>query len=234
MTASCLTRVQQTVGPITPLYGIRPRGGSAGAAAASRAGSVPDQQDASERQSEALARVDRVQLLAGAFVAAHGRSAGPVLEPGLCVVFVGSSVGERSATIGHYYADATNKFWQLLIATGLTNNAGLTCGRDHELLMHRLGLTDVVKSVAASSNKRLRPSDFNAARCVSCIENYQPTVVAFHDVVAVRAGAREIGAHQTRPDIGPVPWEIANAQVYRLPSPSGQDVHMNGAEKTAA
>jgi G:T/U-mismatch repair DNA glycosylase len=112
--------------------------------------------------------------------------------------------------------------------------AHLCSGRDHELLEHGLGLTDVVKERAASSNRRLRPSDYNVADFISRVERARPAILAFLDGDAIRAVAREIGVGPSRPSIGPVPWAIAAAKLYRLPSPSGTNTHMNGAEKASA
>lgn len=46
-----------------------------------------------------------------------------LLAPDLRVVFVGTSASATSATRGHYYAMSTNRFWELLDATGLTDGA---------------------------------------------------------------------------------------------------------------
>lgn len=157
-----------------------------------------------------------------------------LLAPGLRVAFAGTSVGERSAAVGHYYAGRGNQFWQLLDATGLTDHAGLTSDRDHELLARGLGFTDVVRTRAASSNRELAAADYGVAGFIARIEQFAPAIVAVHDTEALRRVARLLGARPTKPPVGPVAWEIAGAMVYRLPSPSGTNTHMTYAEKAAA
>ncbi len=115
-----------------------------------------------------------------------------LLRPGLAVVFVGTSVGERSSQAGHYYADPTNRFWQLVEATGLTDGAGLTADRDAELLDHGLGITDLVNARAASSDSLLEDSNYDVDGFLPQIEANRPRVVAFNGREPTRRVARHL------------------------------------------
>lgn len=81
------------------------------------------------------------------------------LAPGLTVVFVGTAAGERSAARGHYYAGRGNKFWELLWEANLTGDWILIPDQDERVLSYGIGLTDVAKAVAASTDSILRSGD---------------------------------------------------------------------------
>lgn len=154
-----------------------------------------------------------------------------LLRPRLWIVFVGTSVGERSAQAGHYYANSTNRFWQLLEATELTDGTGITTERDAELLDHAIGITNLVKARAASSDSLLEAGDYDIPGFLHRIENYRPTI-AFNG----RESARQVARHlqEPVPDEGPLPWRIAGALGYRLPSSSGANARHPAAEKMEA
>src|SRR4051794_23614074 len=90
-----------------------------------------------------------------------------LLRPGLRVVFVGTSVSTRSAAAGHYYSNPTNKFWQLLAATGLPAGSPVGAPLDATLPDIGLGLTDLVKRRAASSDALLQGGDYDVPRFLS-------------------------------------------------------------------
>lgn len=155
-----------------------------------------------------------------------------LLRPRLWIVFVGTSVGERSAQAGHYYANPTNRFWQLLEATGLTDGADITFDRDAEALDHAIGITDLVKARAASSDSLLKAGDYDVPGFLSRIEKNRPTILAFNGREPARQVARHLG--EPVPDVGPLPWRLAGALGYRLPSSSGANARRPAAEKMEA
>ena len=85
------------------------------------------------------------------------------LEDNLAVVFVGTSVATASATRGHYYGGPGNKFWELLWEAGLTGERILSPEQGAWVLRYGIGLTDVVKSLAASSDSLLKSTDYDVA-----------------------------------------------------------------------
>ena len=155
-----------------------------------------------------------------------------LLRPGLWVVFVGTSVGVRSARAGHYYANPTNRFWELVEAAGLTDGASLTAERDAVLLDHAIGITDLVKTRAASSDSVLEGDDYDVAGFLRRIEENRPTIVAFNGREPARRVARHLG--QPVPAEGPVGWPVAGARGYRLPSSSGANARRPAADKAEA
>lgn len=141
-----------------------------------------------------------------------------LLIPGLRVVFVGTSVSKQSAAAGHYYSSPTNKFWQLLAATGLPDGRPVGAPLDATLPGMGIGLTDLVKRRAASADLMLGPSDYDVAGFLARIEAAAPQVVAFNGGEAARRVARALD--QDQPTEGPADWRVGPSQVYRLPSSS--------------
>jgi double-stranded uracil-DNA glycosylase len=140
------------------------------------------------------------------------------LRSGLAVVFVGTSVSFTSAERGHYYSNPSNKFWSLLSATGLVGEETLGPQDDVRLNSLGVGLTDVVKLRAESSDGRLKADDFDVPGFLAKVNLYRPRVVAFNGRMAASVVARHLG--------NPTPnkaasWQIGTTRVYRLPSSSG-------------
>jgi double-stranded uracil-DNA glycosylase len=127
------------------------------------------------------------------------------LAPGLRVVICGTAVSTHSASRGHYYAGPANEFWPLLHYAGLTPVL-LTPEDDARVLEFGLGLTDLAKNVAASSDTGLSP-DYEVDEFVEKITRFQPAWVAFHGKTAGKAAAKALG-HGSAVSLGTQPWAI--------------------------
>ncbi|MCX7513817.1 mismatch-specific DNA-glycosylase [Frateuria sp. STR12] len=138
-----------------------------------------------------------------------------LLRPGLALVFCGTAAGERSARDGAYYAHPGNLFWRALHEAGLTPRR-FAPAEFPQLLERGIGLTDLAKR--HSGNDADLPRDaFDVPALVAKIDAFQPRLLAFTSKAAARAAlGRAIVAY------GPQPERLGNAQVYALPSPSGQ------------
>jgi len=154
-----------------------------------------------------------------------------LLVPDLLAIFVGTSASTTSAAREHYYSHHTNRFWDLLEATGLTDAAGLTSERDREITMHGVGLTDLVKGRAASSDALLADSDYDAAGLIMRLAAVKPRSVAFNGKEAAKRVAAHLGVRLAV--IGPTGWEVAGAPAYWLPSSSATNSRMTAGEKRA-
>lgn len=141
------------------------------------------------------------------------------LRPGLDVVFTGTSVATASAARGHYYSGPGNKFWELVWDAGLTGDRILTPEQDSTVLTYGIGLTDLVKGRAASSDSLLATADFDVAGFVTKIETFGPTFVAFNGVEASRRVARYVSAAVG--GLGPCDWRVGSSRIFVLPSSSG-------------
>ena len=136
------------------------------------------------------------------------------LSPGLTAVFVGTSVAKISAERGHYYSNPQNRFWELLAATGLLGGDRLGPEDDHRVRDYGIGLTDVVKHRAESSDARLRQEDFGAGAFVDKILLCQPEVVAFNGEKAGTVVAR----HLRQPPMRVNGRRVEDRRVPRLPA----------------
>jgi TDG/mug DNA glycosylase family protein len=140
------------------------------------------------------------------------------LAPGLRVVFCGTAVGVASAARGHYYAGPGNEFWSALVSAGLIP-PGLGPTPDQRVLEFRIGLTDLAKGVAASSDRGLA-SSYDVEGFVEKVKSFRPAWVAFHGKTAANQVARWRG-EPTPVSLGQQTWSVAEAAVFVVPSMSG-------------
>ena len=143
------------------------------------------------------------------------------LAPDLEVVLVGTAVGEFSAARGHYYSGPGNKFWELLWEAGLTDDRILNPEQDERVLTYGVGLTDVAKAVAASTDTKLRAGHYDVPGFLDKIQRYGPKCVAFNGKTAAGVVAKHL--QWPKPDHGPTTFDIAGAVGYVLPSSSGSN-----------
>jgi TDG/mug DNA glycosylase family protein len=147
------------------------------------------------------------------------RSAEPILpdllRPGLALVFCGTAAGERSAREGAYYAHPGNLFWRALHEAGLTPRR-FAPAEYARLLDLGIGLTDLAKR--HSGNDADLPRDaFDVPALLARMEHFRPRLLAFTSKAAARAAlGRPIGAYGLQPE------RLGRADVFALPSPSGQ------------
>ncbi|MGG7566419.1 mismatch-specific DNA-glycosylase [Rhodovulum sp. DZ06] len=142
-----------------------------------------------------------------------------LLLPELDLVICSTAAGPRSAARGRYYAGRGNRFWRVLAETGLTPTE-LSPDRDHALLAHGIGLTDLAKGV--SGMDRDLPQGALGADAAAAlrgrIEAFRPRRVAFNGLGAARAalGKRAVpGPGRLAPEL------IPGVELWALPSTSG-------------
>lgn len=142
------------------------------------------------------------------------------LASGLRVVFCGTAAGKDSASLGHYYAGSGNLFWTYLYSAKITAEL-LFPSTDHRVLEFSVGLTDLAKKIAASSDRGLQ-AYYDVDGFVAKIERYQPAWVAFHGKEAAKVVSRTL-EHGRDVALGNQDWTVAEAQVFVLPSASGSN-----------
>lgn len=136
----------------------------------------------------------------------------PVIDADTRVLFCGLAGRRSSRTRDHYYANPTNAFWRLLHESGLTPER-IPPERDHDVVRHGLGLTDVVRDTA------LTPAPWDVEALAVLVEQHRPEWVAF---TAKGTGAGVARALGHRPSgLGPAEWTLAGADVFVLPGCSG-------------
>jgi TDG/mug DNA glycosylase family protein len=139
-----------------------------------------------------------------------------LLQDSLDIVLCGTAVGTASALAGAYYAHKQNKFWTILHETGLTP-APLQPHQYHDLLQHRIGLTDFVKTHSGMDHEipLSKLTEDSRARLTASIIKYRPKFLAF---TSKNAGQRFLGSKR---EYGEQIERIAGTRIWILPSTSG-------------
>ena len=140
-----------------------------------------------------------------------------ILDPGLRVVFVGTSVGDTSAARKRYYAHAGNQFYHELANAELTPKR-LSPELDETLPQYGIGLTDIVKSRQASDDRLLNQAELSAgvADFRRKIAKYKPASICFNGKQAYKSSD---GRANTFGETGE---RIEIARVFVTPSTSGR------------
>jgi double-stranded uracil-DNA glycosylase len=150
---------------------------------------------------------------------------GPIVGPGLRVLFVGINPSLRSAEVGHHFARPGNRFWPALHAAGFTPRL-LRPDEDGELPQYGVGVTNIAfrptREAAQISTQELREGARELERTV---REYQPRLVA---VVGLTAYRTAFG--RPKATMGLQPEEIGGRPVWVLPNPSGLNAHYKPAD----
>lgn len=151
---------------------------------------------------------------------ARERTLEDVIAPGLRVLFVGINPGLWSGATGFHFARPGNRFWPAIHLCGLTPTL-LTPDRQHELLEHGLGVTNLVARPTANAAE-LTPDELRegAERLLAKLDRFRPAKVAFLGVSTYR-----LAFGQPKATIGRQPGSLHGAEVWVLPNPSGLNAH---------
>ncbi len=132
------------------------------------------------------------------------------------MVFCGINPASTAAADGHNFSSPSNRFWTVLHLAGFTD-VRLRPEQERELLSYGCGITAVVTRPTTRASE-VTAAEFRASAPVfeAKIRRYSPRVVAF-------LGKRALAAMTSRPDLqwGGQPVDVAGAQAWVLPNPSG-------------
>lgn len=139
-------------------------------------------------------------------------------------MFVGINPGLRSATVGHHFAGASNRFWKLLFESGLVDEP-LTYEEDWRLPEWQLGLTNIIRRSSVGIGD-LSPAEYQAGlgALERKVRRYRPQTIALLGVTIYRM----LFPYLCRPkllDLGPTKARLADTPVFLLPNPSGRNAH---------
>lgn len=137
-----------------------------------------------------------------------------ILDHGLKVVFCGSAVGAKSAEVGAYYAGPGNRFWPILLETGLTPRL-LAPEEFASVREFGIGLTDMAKDASGADSSLPRDADDPEALRAK-IARFQPRALAFNGKRAAKVFFGRAGI-----EIGRQPESIGPTAIFVLPSTSG-------------
>ena len=150
---------------------------------------------------------------------------GPILAPGLRVLFVGVNPSLRSVEVGHHFARPGNRFWPTLHAAGFTPRR-LRPDEDHELPAHGIGVTNLARRATRAADELL-PDELRAgaAELEQTVRRYQPRLVAIVGLTAYRLAFSRPGVK-----MGLQADELGGRPVWVLPNPSGLNAHYKPAD----
>ncbi len=152
--------------------------------------------------------------------AGYGGELGPIVCPGLRVLFVGINPSLRSAEVGHHFARPGNRFWPVLHRAGFTPRL-LRPAEQGELAGLGFGVTNLVARASARADE-LAGAELVAGgeRLRRLVARCRPAWLAVVGVTAYRTAFSVRGAV-----IGPQDEQWGGTRVWVLPNPSGLNAH---------
>ena len=163
------------------------------------------------RRNEVPWRPTRTQLAAAA-----GKTVPDVIAPHLRVLFAGINPGLYTAAVGHHFARPGNRFWPALHKSGFTTRLLLPF-EESEVLVHGLGITNVVPQATASASELTKEDFIEGGRKLAAkVRRFSPQIVAILGVGAYRQAFA-----QPKAVVGEQDERIHSARVWVLPNPSG-------------
>jgi double-stranded uracil-DNA glycosylase len=168
-------------------------------------------------------------------VAFTGATLPDLIDGGVRLLFVGINPGLRSVAVQGHFAPRGNRFYPALLRAGITDHLidasnGLS-DRDRVYLLGRgIGITSLVARATAAADE-LGPAELaqGAQDLAERVARFRPRVVAILGVTAYRTafGVR-------RAVLGRQAADLAGAQVWVVPNPSGRNAHASRDALAAA
>jgi TDG/mug DNA glycosylase family protein len=145
----------------------------------------------------------------------------------LRLLFCGINPGTLSGQLGLHFARSGNRFWKLLHAAGFTD-AVLLPSEQHILPSLGIGITNLVERTTAGA-RDLHDTELGdgARRLEAKVMTLRPRCVA---VLGLQAYRSAFGRPQAT--VGRQPEQIAGAQLWLLPNPSGLQARYQMPEMT--
>ena len=158
-------------------------------------------------------------------MSAPARELGPIVAPGLRVLFVGINPSLRSAEVGHHFARPGNRFWPTLHAAGFTPRR-LRADEDAELPAHGVGVTNIAtRPTRAAADLTLEELRAGASALERTVRRVRPRLVCVVGLTAYR-----LAFDRPRVAMGLQPEAIGGRPVWVLPNPSGLNAHYKPAD----
>lgn len=156
----------------------------------------------------------------------RGATVPDYLPQQLRLLFVGINPSLWTAAAGAHFSRPGNRFWPALHAAGILDHvidasAGLAPADDIALAAAGIGISNLVATATARADE-LSAAELTAgsARLVELVERIRPPVVAVLGVTAYRTAFRV-----KKVALGRQPTELAGAELWVLPNPSGLNAH---------
>jgi TDG/mug DNA glycosylase family protein len=164
----------------------------------------------------------------------RGAPVDDLVGPGLRLLLVGINPGLWTAAVNAHFARPGNRFWPALYRAGIVDrlidaSRGLMPG-DADLLVARgVGITNIV-NVATARADELTPEQLRdgAGRLEALVRTTAPRVVG---VLGLTAYRQAFG--RPRAVAGRQPEDLAGAELWVAPNPSGLNAHASLASLAA-
>jgi len=141
-----------------------------------------------------------------------------ILKKNLKILFIGTSPGIRSSTIGHYFAGRSNVFWKLLYQSGVTPVL-LKTEQDRKMIRYGYGLTDIIKKPTRSVSDIKHKYTINSSKRLNRILNqHTPKIAAFVGKTGFRIYTQD---NYAKLEYG-FQYKYRKTKIFLLPSTSGQ------------
>ena len=149
-----------------------------------------------------------------------------LLGPGIRLLFVGINPGLHSVAVQAHFGRRGNRFYPALFRAGITDHVidaadGFLPGDREQLLDRGIGITGLVRAATARadelSDEQLRDGVEPLTERVASI---RPCVVAMLGITTFR-----IAFGRPRAVVGHQPEDLAGAQLWVVPNPSGLNAH---------
>jgi double-stranded uracil-DNA glycosylase len=145
---------------------------------------------------------------------------------GVRLVFVGINPGLRTAATQIHFGNPANRFRPALVAAGILappadGVPGMTDEDLADLVRRGVGITNLVRRATARADE-LTPAELveGAVRLEQFVTTHRPRVVAVLGVTAYRTAFR-----QARATPGRQATDLAGAELWVVPNPSGLNAH---------
>ena len=156
----------------------------------------------------------------------QGAEVPDLLGPDLRLLFVGINPGLWTAATQTHFAHPGNRFYPALLLAGILEHpvdqsAGMDDADRDRLRARGLGITNLVRRASAKASE-LTPAELRAGRhdLEALVRRTTPRVVAVAGITAYRTA---FGL--PRATMGRQPEDLAGAELWVVPNPSGLNAH---------
>jgi double-stranded uracil-DNA glycosylase len=158
-----------------------------------------------------------------------------LIAEGVRLLFVGINPGLLSVAVQGHFAPRGNRFYPALLRAGIADHlidasAGLSADDRAYLLDRGIGITSLVARATASADE-LGPRELveGARALTGRVRQFSPRVVAILGITAYRTAFES-----PRATLGRQPADLAGAQLWVVPNPSGRNAHASREVLAAA
>jgi double-stranded uracil-DNA glycosylase len=158
-----------------------------------------------------------------------------LLGPQTALLFVGINPGLWTAAAQSHFARRGNRFYPALYRAGIVDRLidasnGYVDEDRAELLARGIGITNIVARATARADELTTPELIAGAQLLAAlVARVRPSVVAVLGITAYRTAFA-----RPRAATGRQPEDLAGAQLWVVPNPSGLNAHASLADLAAA